>query len=55
MPAITTTDSEIDVDKGSSDSDMDETPAKPAAKECFKNHDIQMNKVSQLQPELRSK
>ena len=35
MPAITNRVCEIDVDKGSSDSDIDETPAKPAAKECY--------------------
>ena len=30
---------ETDVDKGSSDSDIDEAPAKPAAKEYSENHD----------------
>ena len=28
-----------DLDKGSPDSDIDETLGKPAAKECSKNHD----------------
>ena len=52
MPTITTRDSEIDVDKGSSDSDIDKTLAKPASRECFENHDDeQMNKVPQQQPE----
>ena len=36
------------MDKGSSDSDIDETSAKLAAKECSKNHDDkQMNEVPQ--------
>ena len=56
MPVITTRDSEIDKDKGSSDSDNDETPAKPDAEECFEYHDDeQMNEVLQQYPELRSK
>ena len=60
MPAITTLDSEIDVNKGSSDSDINETPAKPAAEECSENHDDgyddeQINEVPQQQPESRPK
>ena len=56
MPAITIRNSEIDVNKGSSDSDIDETPAKPAAKECSENHNNkQMNEVSQQKPEARPK
>ena len=56
MLAITIEDSEIDANKGSSDSDINETCAKPAAKEGFENHDNeQMNKVSQQQPESRPK
>ena len=39
MPPITIRDSEIEVDTGSSDRDVDKTPAKPAAKECSENHD----------------
>ena len=46
MSAITTRDFEIDVNEGSSDSDIDQSPAKPAAKECSENHDDeQMNEV----------
>ena len=52
MSAITTRDSEIDVDKGSSDSDIDKTLAMPASKECFENHDDeQINEVPLQQPE----
>ena len=47
---------ETDVDKGSSDSDIDEAPAKPAAKEYSENHDDQqMNEVPRQQTELRPK
>ena len=56
MPVITIKYSKINVTKSSSDSDIDETPAKSTAKECSKNHDDeQMNEVSQQQPELRPK
>ena len=52
MTAITTKDLEIDMDKSSFDSNIDESSAKPAAKECSKNHDHeQMNEVFQHQPE----
>ena len=52
LPVITIRNSEIDVNKGSSDSDIDETLTKPAVKECFENYDDeQMNKVPQQQPE----
>ena len=39
MSAIAIRDSEIDVDKGSSDRDIEKTPAKPAAEECYHNHE----------------
>ena len=56
MPAITTTDSEIDMDKSSSDSDVDETLTKPAAEECSESYDNeQINEVPQQQPESRPK
>ena len=56
MPAITIRDFETDVNKGSSDSDIDETPAKPATKECSENHnDEQMIEISQQQPESMPK
>ena len=37
--AATTRDFEVDVDKGSSNSDIDETSAKPDAQECSENQD----------------
>ena len=56
MSAITNRDCEIDVDKSSSDSDIDETHDKPAAKECSESHDDeQMNEIPQQQPESRPK
>ena len=39
MSAIATRDSEIDVDKGSSHRDIEKTPAKPEAEECYDNHE----------------
>ena len=56
MPAITTRDFETDVDKSSSDSDVDETPANPAAKKIFENYDDeQINEVSQQQQQFKPK
>ena len=56
MSAIATRDSEIDINKINSESDIDETLTKSAAEECSKNHDDQqMNEVLKQKPEPRSK